>query len=257
MTREDKFREQAILFLKKMREARTLFGNHKPSIGYVGEEVLRQASKRIIPNDFDVCQGFVLSKNGDKKDKLSGQCDVIIFHNVNDAVIYSIGDLNIIDAHYVYAVIEVKSSIKSDTFFTTLRAFEKLNQLGVNKSFIFVFGSISKKSIERWLFQYKFPENSNNDWIIMNRKSYDWSDVEWLPNAIVSLKSSKYFKLTHFQDDNDWVGYVSYRIIDKTHKEVSCIQEFFSTIMDLINEPPIEIDLNEYSIKDGFPLFRM
>ena len=55
-----------------MREARSLFGNHKPSIGYVGEEILRQALKRIIPNGFDVCQGWVLSKNRDKKDNLSG-----------------------------------------------------------------------------------------------------------------------------------------------------------------------------------------
>ena len=154
-------------------------------------------------------------------------------------------------------MIEVKSSIKRDTFFTTLKAFEKLNQLEVNNSFIFVFGSISKQSIERCLSQYNFPESSNDNWIIMNRELYDWSDVEWLPNVIVSLKSSKYFKLTHFQDDNDRVSYVSYRIIDKIHKEVSCVQEFFSTIMDFINETPIEIDLNEYSIKDGFPLFRM
>lgn len=257
MTLEDKFRKQATLFLEKMNEARRLFSNHKPSIGYVGEEVLRQALKRIIPNDFDVCQGFVINKNSDEKNNFSGQCDVIIFHKVNDAVVYSIGDLKIVDACYVVAVIEVKSSIRKDAFLTTLKAFEKLNQLGVTNSFIFVFGSISKQSIERWFFQYKCPKNSNDDWIIMDRELYDWSDKEWLPNAILSLKSSKYYKLTHYQDDNDWVGFVSYRIIDRIHKEVSCIQEFFSTIMDLINEKPIKIDINKYSIKDGFPLFRM
>jgi len=91
----------------------------------------------------------------------------------------------------------------------------------------------------------------------MDTELYDWSDKEQLPNSILSLESRKYYVLDHLQDDkNDWVGYASYKITDKKDKEVSCLQEFFASVMDLINGT-FEVDQESYSIKDGFPLWMM
>ena len=36
--------------------------------------------------------------------------------------------------------------------------------------------------------------------------------------------------------------------------EISCLQEFLGNVMDLINST-FEIDRNDYSIKDGFPIY--
>jgi hypothetical protein len=257
MNKEDKYRNIAVFFIKEIKKSRALFKNHRPSIGYVGEFLLRHGLKRILPNDFGVCQGFVLNDKSKKEDKLSRQCDIIVFRKGNGAIAYSVGDLKVINASSVVAVIEVKSSIGKKTFFTTLDAFKKLSMLGVRNRFVFVFGSISKQSLLKWFTQYRFPQNYNIEYMAMDCELYDWSDKDWLPNSILSLESYKYYVLDHLQDNNnDWVGYTSYKITDKKNKEISCLQEFFATIMDLLNGS-FEMDQNVYSIKDGFPLFQM
>ena len=257
MTSEDKYRKQAIFFLEKINEARKLFTNHKPSIGYVGEQILRQAIMRVIPHGYDICQGFILNKEVDNTESLSNQCDIIIFHKEKEAIAYSLGDLKIIDAHFVVAVIEVKSSIKKESLFSTLKAFETLNyKFKINNIFLFIFNSISRRSLSRWFFEYRFPENFViNEWAYFDSPIYDRPDIEWLPNAILSIKSNGFYKLGHLQEDKkEWLGYESYIIKDKMNKEISCLHEFFVTVIDLLDETH-EIDINEYSIKDGFTLF--
>ena len=258
MTREEKYRQQAKIFLRRISRARGLFNKHKPSIGYVGEESLRRALKRILPYDYDVCQGFVINKCLKSDEALSKQCDIIIYRKNKGAVEYSYGDIKIINANSVIAVIEVKSSIKEETFITTLKAFEKLRELGVSNLFVFIFNSISKKSLDKWFTRYRLPHSPVSEIITLDTGLYDWSDSYWVPKAILSLKSCKYFKLDHLQDDqNDWIGYAAYKIEDKMNKEVSCLQEFFASLMDLIDYDTFNIDINEYSIIDGFSLWQM
>jgi hypothetical protein len=256
MTQEERYRQQAVFFIKELNKARMLFANHKPSIGYVGEELLRLALRDLLPKEYDVCQGFVLNNEIKQKDNISRQCDIIVFRKGKQSIAYSIGELNVINAHSVVAVIEVKSSLNRDSFLTTLEAFEKLQELRVIQKFVFVFGKLSKRSLRRWFFQYRYPKNSNEEVLVMDTALYDWSDMEWLPESILSLESHNLFVLDHLQDDdNDFIGYTSYKIKDKTNMEISCLQEFLANVMDLINST-FEIDRNAYSIKDGFPLYR-
>ena len=255
MTQEDKYRQQATVLMKKMDEARMLFTKHKPSIGYVGELLLRQVLRNLLPKEYGICQGFILNNIIKTEDKLSTQCDIIIFRKGSESIAYSIGDLKIINASYVIAVIEVKSSLNKDSFLTTLEAFEKLQELRVEHKFVFVFGKLSRRSLRRWFFQYRLPKNSNEEVLVMDTALYDWSDMEWLPESILSLESHNLFVLDHLQDDdNDFIGYTSYKIKDKTNMEISCLQEFLANVMDLINST-FEIDRNDYSIKDGFPIY--
>ena len=188
---------------------------------------------------------------------MSKQCDIIIYHKGNKAVVYSAGELKVINASYAVAVIEVKSSIIKESFFTTLKAFERLEELGVRNKFIFVFGSVSKQSLSNWFFQYKYPESNINEWMVMDTELYDWSDKEQLPNSILSLESCKYYVLEHLQNEkNDWVGYASYKITDSKNMEISCLQEFFVSVMEMLNGK-FYVDQNDYSIKDGFPMWKM
>lgn len=251
MTREDYYRQQAKTILSELSRARELFSKHKPSIGYVGEQVLRNALVNIMPKGYGTCQGFVINKKiADEQKQISRQCDIIIYRKNKDAIEYSCGDLSVINASSVVAVIEVKSSITQRTFTTTFNAFEILTQLGVPYKFVFIFGSITLKTLERWI--------RNKQIMTHDTPLYDWSDVELLPKAILSLQSHKYFVLDHIQNDyNDWVGYASYIIKDKEKKEISCLQEFLASLMDLIDYDTLTIDINEYSLSDGFTLFQM
>ena len=255
MNNEDIYRRMAVSFIKEMRKTKALFKGHLPSIGYVGEQLLRQALNRLLPIEYAVCQGFIINSTTEG-DNLSKQCDVIIYRKGKDAIMYSVGELKVINASSAVAVIEVKSSIRKETFFTTLEAFEKLEKLKVRNKFIFVFGSVSKQSLSSWFFQYNYPKSDNNEWILMDTELYDWSDKERLPNSILSLESCKYYVLDSLQNENnDWVGYTSYKITDKKDEEISCLHEFFASVMDSINGS-FELDQNGYSIKEVFPLFR-
>ena len=86
---------------------------------------------------------------------------------------------------------------------------------------------------------------------------YDWPDIEWLPNSVLALESNKYFKLGHISADNgDWVGYTALNIKDSKDARISCLQEFFSDIVMLINNDEMPMDTENYSIEDGIELFR-
>jgi len=253
MKSEEIYRKEARTMLSNIQKARGLFCNHMPSIGYVGEQILLQSLKRILPKEYDICQGFVQSSDF----QLSSQCDIIIYRKGIGAIHYSFNDLKVIDYSSVIAVIEVKSSVNKKTFFTTLDAFNVLGKFGVRNCFLFVFNKMTRKSINSRFLQYRFPKSDKDGWIVSDTELYDWPDKEWLPKSILSLASCKYYVLGHIQDDNnDWVGYAAYKITDKENKEISCLQEFFATITNMLNIT-LEIEQDGYSIRDGFPLFQM
>lgn len=253
MTTEEAYRKEARIMLSKINKARELFCNHMPSIGYVGEQILRQSLKRILPKEYDICQGFVQSRDS----QLSSQCDIIVYRKGIGVIRYSFKDLKVIDYSSVIAIIEVKSSVNKKKFFNTLDAFNELGKFGVRHCVLFVYNKLTKKSINSWFLKYRFPKANNCEWAVLDTELYDWPDKEWLPNSILSLASCKYYRLGHIQNEyNDWVGYAAYKIIDKDNKEVSCLQEFFATIKDLL-AGTLELVQDNYSIKDGFPLFRL
>ena len=79
MTQEDKYRQQAKVFLRRINEARRFIDNHKPSIGFVGEYLLRKSLHTLMNQPYGICQGFVIC-NGE----ISRQCDVIIYTKGKD-----------------------------------------------------------------------------------------------------------------------------------------------------------------------------
>lgn len=253
---ESKYRKEAKMMLSQITHARVLFHQHKPSIGYIGEFLLRKSLKRILPHEFDICQGFIL--NNDKgKGVLSKQCDITIFRKGEGAIAYSIGDLKVINARLAIAVIEVKSSVSKKTFFTTLDLFKGLEGFGIRHCFLFVYNTITRNSLNSWFYQYRLPQNNNSEWMVLDTPLYDWQDKEWLPKSIISVASCKYYMLGHLQNENDdWLGYAAYRITDRENEEISSVQEFFATITDILNDA-FELEYDAYSVKDGLLLFRM
>lgn len=250
MTHEDKYRQQAKVFLRRMTEAKLFFDKHKPSVGFVGEYLLRKSLHALLSNDYGICQGFVIYGK-----EISRQCDIIIFKKGEDSISKSYGELKIVNAEKVVAVIEVKSSIKKDTFFSTLKAFEELHTLRVTNCFLFVYGQLSRRKMYNWLI-YNCPNTSTEQYIVTDSYMYDWPDIDWLPNSVLALDSNKYFKLGHLSADNgDWVGYTALNIKDGKNAQISCLQEFFSDIVSLC-EGIMSIDIESYSIEEGIELFR-
>lgn len=252
MTQEDKCRRQAKVFLKRINEVRVFFTKHKPSIGYVGEHLLRQSLRSLIPQPYGICQGFVTYK-----DELSRQCDVIIYEKSESAIKKSYGDLKVVQAESVVSVIEVKSSISKETFRSTLSAFEELEELQVTNCFIFIYDRLTCKSLRRWLFAYKFPLKCTEEFIVTDCNLFDWIDKGWLPNAILTLGANKLYSLSHISAyDGDWFGYAATKIEDRKDMQISCLQKFFESILDLLNDNNLQMDINKYSIEDGIKLFR-
>ena len=147
MTQEDKYRQQAKVFLKRINEARLFFSDHKPSIGFAGEYLLRKSLQILIPQSYGICQGFV-TYNGN----ISRQCDVIIYTKGKKSIQKSYGELKIVNAESVVAVIEVKASISKETYHSTLKAFDQLYMLQVTNCFLFVYGQLSRRRMSNWLF---------------------------------------------------------------------------------------------------------
>lgn len=252
MTQEDKYRLQAKIFLNGINKAKDLFKNHKPSIGDVGEHLLHQSLHNLIPQSYGICQGFVT-----KGEELSRQCDVIIYKKSKTAIRESYGELKVVEAESVVSVIETKTSVSKKTFLSTLSAFEKIKGLGITNCFLFIYGKITSKSLNRWLLEYKHSDTCTERYFVTNSYLYDWPDIEWLPNAILSLDANRLYNLGHISShDGDWVGYSVLKIIDSKKMPISCLQDFFEKIVDATNGKRIQKDMNKYSIEDGVELFR-
>lgn len=252
MTQEDKYRHKAITFWRIITEARHLFDKHKPSIGFVGEYLLRKSLHSLMNQSYGICQGFVIC-NGE----ISRQCDVIIYTKGKNSIHKSYGELKIVNAESVVAIIEVKSSISKETFHSTLKAFEQLYALRVTNCFLFVYGTLSRRRMSDWLLSYKCPYLCTEQHLVTESYLYDWPDMEWLPNSILALESNKYFKLGHISADNgDWGGYTALNIKDGKDATISCLQEFFSDIVTPICGSTISMDVEKFSLEDGIELFR-
>lgn len=252
MSQEDKYRQYAEEFLKRIDEARVFFANHKPSIGYAGEHLLRQSLRSLIPQYYGICQGFVIYKN-----EVSCQCDVIIYKKGRSAIKKTYGSLKVVHAESVISVIEVKSSVSKKTFLSTLKAFEKLEELRVPNCFLFIYNKLSRKKIENWLFEYKSTPNCTEDYYVTDSDLFDWPDKKWLPNAILTLAANKLYNISHIcAYDGDWIGYAALKIKDRKNMQISCLQELFESILGLVNGKSLHIDINKYSMEDGIKLFR-
>lgn len=249
ITLEQYYRRQAAKLLKNLSIGRKWLSIHKASLGAYSEHILIQLIKDLIPDEYDSCQGFVTDGN-----KTSKQCDVIIYRK-GKSIVRSFGSIKFIKAESVVAVVEVKSSVQEKTFHSTLEAFEKLQTLGVVNTFLFVYNSLSKNSILKWLFSYKLKD-SDTEIGISETYLYDWSDKNWLPNAILSLNSESLYSQEYAPyDDGDWFGYSTYSFFDGNDTAVSCLQEFLMCILRLVNVNTPDIDFQRLTLNKAILLF--
>lgn len=226
----DLYRLKATELTLLLEEGQVFLSKHKPSIGFCGESILRNFLKDSLPSKYNVTSGFISHKN-----QLSHQCDIIIYDKISYAPLAKYGDIEIIPKESVTAIIEVKNSIKYDTFQKTLGDFEILGQMGIQNKYVFIYSSIQPKTIE----SYFYGRNGGND----NMRSvasnvyskYDNGDFQYLPIAIVSIRSNYILCQDLVVNTRDMYGYTAYRYtypIDNKIHIISSIQLFLGMIME-------------------------
>lgn len=229
-----------------LEEGRTFLSKHKPSIGFWGESILRNFLRDSLPSKYNITSGFIVYK-----EQISHQCDIIIYDGASYAPLAKYGDIEIIPNESVTAIIEVKNSIKYDTFKKTLKDFELLGQMGVKNKYLFIYSSVLPKTIETYFYE----RNKNNDQINIlttdTHPQYGHGDFQYLPTAIVSIRSNYILCQDLVVNNRDMYGYTAYRYtypVDNNIHSVSSIQLFLGMIMEdcSTNNGTNKIDVPQY-----------
>ncbi|MEM9546435.1 MAG: DUF6602 domain-containing protein [Bacteroidota bacterium] len=93
--------------LKSLSERIEYIIKHSQTKGNYREYLLRQVLNKYIPEKYSVKTGFI---EGHSK-----QCDIIIYDNLNYSALFKEGDLVVVPEEAVRAVIEVKTTLTSDS----------------------------------------------------------------------------------------------------------------------------------------------
>jgi len=88
---------------------------HWLSVGNYKEELLRSLLKQLLPKKYEVSTGFILALDDNGKEIKSKQQDIIIWNSYEYAAIFRDGDFVIVPPEACKAVIEVKSTLTSQT----------------------------------------------------------------------------------------------------------------------------------------------
>jgi len=221
------YRNRLLELQNQLEQARCMIPNHKPSLGFMAEAILRSFLKSVLPQKVSVGQGFV-----EYGGVLSYQCDIILYDAINYAPLYSFGEIVVVPHDSVFAVIEVKTSIDSKRFGDTLYAFQRLEQMRVKNKFLFLYNGCKIKTLREYFFGKYVPALEYG---------YDYDNYDWLPEAIISLNKDYYLAKGQVEtaDGHCMNGYMAFKTYDNSDKSIACLQEFVLNLMDIVS-PPIE-----------------
>ncbi len=253
----DYYRLKATEFVNRLQQIQELIV-HNPSRGYVGEELLRDFLRTSLPSSVKVTQGFVIQGND-----ISPQCDIIICDSLKYAPIYSFGNIDIVYSQSVYAVIEVKTILNRKNFKKVLKDFQILNRMQILHKILFLYSSPTVKTINSYFYPKVLDDSgymtSDND-----ARLYDQGDYIELPEIILSLDSDMYMQKDMVQDESrEYNGYSIYEIIDKTHKDISCIQKLLRYLTEIVSpsndcfSKSISDTFEDLKLPYGFPIVEM
>lgn len=232
------FRQKVIELNSSLRQVECIVNNHNLYEGIIIENILRSFLRSIMPKRIGITQGFV-----EKQGSLSPQCDIIMYNQIDYAPIYSYGEISILPAESVIAVIEVKKTINESGFVKVLESFDRLTEMGVLKKYLFLFQGRRIKTIENYFYA--------KDCVHIKQRVpefiYDHDNFGSLPQSIISIVPDYYLQQDYVVRKKDMMGYNAYGIKDKTNKNITCLQTFVSELMNLI-VPEKDMDISQLNI---------
>lgn len=248
------YRSKAECLLTQINEGREFLSHHKPSLGFWGEHLLRGFLRENLPNDVKVTQGFVTldedfdsirqklyfltnKKEDDEEyvfsDSISPQCDIILYRN---NVVKSFGEIDIVNAKDVVCVIEVKCSIGWKSFERTNEIFKRLQLMGVDKKYLFIYNSPLLDTLKSYFFPKQSAEKQDAFVVIDGTNMiYDHGIEAYLPSAIIGVNQNYILCQDNVVDGRDQFGYIAYRLT-KEKASLSCLQLFLSSLYQNIEE---------------------
>jgi len=250
MPTNDFFRESARQLLDSIDGAKKHFKKHLPSLGYVGEELLRCFLRDMLNScRFSVTQGFISHKG-----EMSKQCDIIIYDPTRDAEGYHVGEVSIVSLGSVVAVIEVKTSISKRTWQTTLDEIKILADWGIHNFYLFVYEDLTINTLKTFLFGHSISTN----FIVDASPKYDHGDESYLPKCICSIRSNVTYSMSIVDCGRDALGYLSVEAYDHSEQPIASLHEFLSNIYFSISNShkcTILPDINYYKRTKGLILY--
>lgn len=248
------YRSKAECLLTQINDGREFLSHHKPSLGFWGEHLLRGFLRENLPNEVKVTQGFVtLDEDFDSirqklyfltnkkeddveyvfSDSISPQCDIILYRN---NVVKSFGEIDIVNAKDVVCVIEVKCSIGRKSFERTNEIFKRLQLIGVDKKYLFIYNSPLLGTLKSYFFPKQSAEKQDAFVVIDGTNMiYDYGIEAYLPSAIIGVNQNYILCQDYIIDRRDQFGYIAYRLT-KEKSSLSCLQLFLSSLYQNIEE---------------------
>lgn len=248
------YRSKAECLLTQINDGREFLSHHKPSLGFWGEHLLRGFLRENLPNDVKVTQGFVtLDEDFDSirqklyfltnkkeddveyvfSDSISPQCDIILYRN---NVVKSFGEIDIVNAKDVVCLIEVKCSIGRKSFERTNEIFKRLQLMGVDKKYLFIYNSPLLGTLKSYFFPKQSAEKQD-DFVVIDDTNmiYDHGIEAYLPSGIIGVNQNYILCQDYVVDGRDQFGYIAYRLT-KEKASLSCLQLFLSSLYQNIEE---------------------
>lgn len=273
------YRSKAECLLTQINDGREFLSHHKPSLGFWGEHLLRGFLRENLPNDVKVTQGFVsLDKDFDSirqklyfltnkkendaeyvfSDSISPQCDIILYRN---NVVKSFGEIDIVNAKDVVCVIEVKCSIGRKSFDRTNEVFKRLQLMGVDKKYLFIYNSPLLDTLKSYFLPKQSAEKQDAFVVIDGTNMiYDHGIEAYLPSAIIGVNQNYILCQDYVIDGRDQFGYIAYRLT-KEKTSLSCLQLFLSSLYQNIEEgkvvskKPFNMDFDDMICDYSFGLY--
>lgn len=257
------YTEKAIEMIDEIERGKSFLSHHRPSMGSWGESLLRNALCKILPERIKVTQGFICKSFEDKGiSSECPQCDIILYNSNYEPL--SFGEISIVSYKAVFAVIEVKTSIKRASFERTIKNFEKLySKYGVKCMYLFIFNGCRPQTIEKYF--YPLLDMSIGEYTIGEPK-YDYGNFNELPHGIISLRENYYLRKDYVVTERDMIGYAAYEISYHTKElktsVVSCLQLFLADLFHKLGNEILYKDddnqvLDTLERKYAFGLFNM
>lgn len=98
---------------------------HNLEKGENNEEILKDFLKKFLPKKFSITSGFVIDKSGG----ISKQCDIIIYDNHYNPEMLNFRTIKMIPVDFVYAVIEVKTTLDQNEIKSAIENIESVKKL--------------------------------------------------------------------------------------------------------------------------------
>lgn len=208
----------------RIQQAKVFITRHNATTGALAEAVLREFLQDHLPRGVSVEEGFIIDAEGG----LSKQCDIIIYDSHHYAPFYRAGQVVVVPAEAVIAVIEVKTSINKTRFNEVIRYFASFAQFQASfKTYLFMYKSPALKHLNQWFHSY--PHQGDQE-------AFDHDTFQSLPTEIIGLTQSYRLQRDYVVTDRDYMGYTSWFYKDEKGVSIGALELFFLSIYRVVED---------------------